>query len=335
MNTVFLKKIIYHPFTIDFFQKLFPVSGAILMFHRVRNLRKDSIQYNDHLSVSPEFFDHLLAQAEKARYSFISLDELVDLLEKKKKFSKVLALTFDDGYMDNLINALPVMEQYNAPATIFCATGLMTGEAGLWWDILEEYILSHDTVETVSGMRMIANTKEEKEKIFLFVRQELLFLQEKEQENYFVRLGYLPEELKRRSRQEMIPVKMLASYRESRLVSFGSHTHSHSACGKFSSERFAGELTHSLQLLRSTGADVRHFAYPYGDDVKDLGKFREIFLQHGIRSCSTTFSGFVSCDTSPLFLPRFFVSEYADFTVKKNFFEVQVQILKKKVRGKQ
>ena len=325
------KFILNNPLLMYIFQKLFPVSGAILMFHRVRELKKRAICYNDHLSVSPDFFDTLLMSAKKAGYSFVSLDELVELIEKKKRFSKVLALTFDDGYKDNLVNALPVMEQYNAPGTIFCATGLMTGEFPLWWDLLEEYILSDDTVKTVRRIPQTARTTGEKEQLFLSIRQELLLLTAEEQENYFFHSGYLPETLKDRFNEEMISKEMLETYRDSKLVSFGSHTHSHLSCGALDRENFAAELTHSLKILRSCGVDIKHFAYPYGDDVKDPEKFREIFQENGIKSCCTTLQGFVSSGTDPLFLPRFFVSEYDNFTVKKNLFQAQLMHLKKKV----
>jgi peptidoglycan/xylan/chitin deacetylase (PgdA/CDA1 family) len=65
--------------------------------------------------------------------------------------SKLAVITFDDGYADNIQNALPILERFKAPATIFVITGdvgkrdVVWGEAGdklpadmLTWDDLRE-----------------------------------------------------------------------------------------------------------------------------------------------------------------------------------------------------
>lgn len=246
----------------------------------------------------------------------------------------MLVLTFDDGYMDNLTNALPIMEQYNAPGTVFCATGLMTGEIISYWDFLEECILSCDIVTAVDGTSIPVRTMEEKETAFLSIRQELLPLSANDIENYFIRLGYSIEDLKSKSKNEMIPLEVLSNYNESKIISFGSHTYSHLSCGMVSEKEFSGELVHSLQLLNSHSVKVKHFAYPYGNDVMEKDKFRDIFQQNSIQTCCTTFSGFVSQNSSPLFLPRLFVTEYDSFSLKKNLFQVQLQLLKQKIMSK-
>src|SRR5215469_16327730 len=53
-----------------------------------------------------------------------------------------VAITFDDGYVDNLENALPVLEQNAIPATLFVSTGYIGNSNGYWWDQLQEIFLS-------------------------------------------------------------------------------------------------------------------------------------------------------------------------------------------------
>ena len=52
-----------------------------------------------------------------------------------------MALTFDDGYADNLINAKPLLERYGIPATVFVASGYVGAKDPFWWDRLQHVFL--------------------------------------------------------------------------------------------------------------------------------------------------------------------------------------------------
>ena len=45
-----------------------------------------------------------------------------------------IAVTFDDGYKDNFVNAFPILRQFRIPATIFLATGSIGSGRILWHD---------------------------------------------------------------------------------------------------------------------------------------------------------------------------------------------------------
>jgi len=47
-----------------------------------------------------------------------------------------LVITFGDGYADNIINALPLLERYQIPATIFISTLNINTKNEFWWDRL-------------------------------------------------------------------------------------------------------------------------------------------------------------------------------------------------------
>ena len=52
-----------------------------------------------------------------------------------------LAVTFDDGYVDNLQAALPVLERYEIPATLFVVGNAIGRHREFWWDALQRAIL--------------------------------------------------------------------------------------------------------------------------------------------------------------------------------------------------
>jgi peptidoglycan/xylan/chitin deacetylase (PgdA/CDA1 family) len=61
-------------------------------------------------------------------YNVISLSEYLRCrAEHRLPPAKSVVLTFDDGYVDNLTNATPVLRQHGFPATLFVVTGHVGG----------------------------------------------------------------------------------------------------------------------------------------------------------------------------------------------------------------
>ena len=90
---------------------------AILLYHTVAN--------NDwKYSVGEREFirqlDHLAS-----RYNVVPLADVIQYLQGKKELpDKTVALTFDDGYLDNFLNVNPLVKEKNLPVTIFLTTNL-------------------------------------------------------------------------------------------------------------------------------------------------------------------------------------------------------------------
>lgn len=49
---------------------------------------------------------------------------------------RAVAVTFDDGYADNLTVAAPLLERLGLSATFFLVPGLLSGTAQAWWEVL-------------------------------------------------------------------------------------------------------------------------------------------------------------------------------------------------------
>lgn len=72
---------------------------------------------------SPEAFECQLATLKKRGYRYVSLDEMVEEIQKHGSDSaKTVAVTFDDGWVDNFTHALPILKALSVPATFFCTT---------------------------------------------------------------------------------------------------------------------------------------------------------------------------------------------------------------------
>jgi len=102
-----------------------PVHGAILLYHRVAAIDDDPLA----LSVSPAHFAGQL-EALIAQWTPAPLEAVV----AGDAGPSAVAITFDDGYMDNLLGALPALALTGVPATVFVSTGHVRDGTGFWWD---------------------------------------------------------------------------------------------------------------------------------------------------------------------------------------------------------
>lgn len=104
-------------------------TSAILVYHRVAVVAIDPHQ----LCVSPDHFENQMRYL-KNNYNIIPLSTLVYNLKNKSLSKNDIAITFDDGYIDNLFNALPILEKYQIPATIFIIAGTIDSSEPFYWD---------------------------------------------------------------------------------------------------------------------------------------------------------------------------------------------------------
>lgn len=95
----------------------------ILMYHYIRDASGES-QLGKNLSVHPKNFELHLKWLQENNYESLTLADLAD--PEKKVLSKIIGekkkpivITFDDGYQDAYINALPILEKYKMTATFY------------------------------------------------------------------------------------------------------------------------------------------------------------------------------------------------------------------------
>lgn len=126
--------------------------AVVLMYHRITNLAIDPWQ----LAVSPEHFEVQLKVLYK-KYRIIGVDELLHQLKLGKIKSKTICLTFDDGYLDNYLNAKPLLEKYNCSATFFIPPYFIKTQTAFWWDELLTLIMF--SLELPKDITILAHQK--------------------------------------------------------------------------------------------------------------------------------------------------------------------------------
>jgi peptidoglycan/xylan/chitin deacetylase (PgdA/CDA1 family) len=98
----------------------------------------DSDQWS--LSVTPRHFaEHV--EVLWRHFRPLALRQLAQALDDGDVPRRSVAITFDDGYADNLYQAKPLLERLNVPATVFVVTGAIGQRREFWWDELERLFL--------------------------------------------------------------------------------------------------------------------------------------------------------------------------------------------------
>ena len=111
-------------------------ASLILVYHRVVEGQADPWS----LCVGPRnFAEHAEVLARYQRP--IRLQQMVAGLREGTCPTRSVAVTFDDGYVDNLWNAKPLLERHGIPATVFVVSGYVGQEREFWWDTLERVFL--------------------------------------------------------------------------------------------------------------------------------------------------------------------------------------------------
>jgi peptidoglycan/xylan/chitin deacetylase (PgdA/CDA1 family) len=104
-------------------------AAVVVAFHRVQPLTDPS----DSLTTSVEMFERHCRFFQR-HFHVAPLRDLVRRLENGERMSGQIAITFDDGYLDNFEYAAPVLEALGLPATFFVVSDWIDSAVVPWWD---------------------------------------------------------------------------------------------------------------------------------------------------------------------------------------------------------
>ena len=118
----------------------------ILMYHSIESMPKSTIMRSLH--VSPRRFQFQMRLLNILGYKGLSMRQLQPYIDGEKT-GKVVGITFDDGYQNNLINAAPILMKFGFSATCY----LVSKKIGLSniWDsdkgITQRPLMSHNEIQ--------------------------------------------------------------------------------------------------------------------------------------------------------------------------------------------
>lgn len=269
-----------------------PIVGDILMLHRVTS-KGATLQKNKALEITPNQFENIILSYKKRHYQFVSLDEFISIKRTKSFFKKqkYIAVTFDDGYKDNLIEALAVCKKHAVPFTVYISTDVVNHKAFFWWYVLEEMLMNKQQIN-IQGKTYSLKNIDEKNRVFDMVHAQLSTKDTNDCKKWFEDAGIEWQELNERLNHDLcLSVDELVQLSSDSLCTIGSHTISHARLTRQSHEQRYAELFRSKQELEKIICKpILHFSYPYGDMNKEVA---QLVQKVGYESAVTVREGLV------------------------------------------
>ena len=266
--------------------------GSVLMFHHVRPASTGAFRPNALLEITPEHLDRTLHLVRALGHEIVPLDAVPGRI--RDGHGSFVALTFDDGYRDNVEHALPILRRHAAPWTLFVTTDFAAGRGRLWWVELEEVVRASERLD-LDGIGIACRTDAEKNAAFERIYRNLRAGPESRLRDVIGRwcekAGIDTCALTRRL---CLPWPEIVALADERGVTIGAHTTSHPMLAKHDPEIARLEIVEGrAELARRLGREIRHLAYPVGDPGSAARREFAIARQEGFATAVTTRPGHV------------------------------------------
>lgn len=284
-----------------------------LLFKLLGHRKKLSILIYHQVLPEPDFMRPYEMHAEQfdkevswlaGNFNLMTLDDALTRMHEGRLPSNAAVITFDDGYENNVSQALPILSKHGVPASFFIASDFLNGGA-MWNDKVIEVVRSWQGT-SMQIPQLPEQTFDLSSDAARHASAEKLLLA----------LKYLPFEQRRQVVAELesaVPLAglMMTDAQVKQLHSagmeIGGHTCSHPILAKLDDERALRQIVENKQYLESlVGQPLRSFAYPNGKPEQDYStQNRESVRQAGYRWAVSTSPGVSDADTDPYQVPRF------------------------------
>jgi peptidoglycan/xylan/chitin deacetylase (PgdA/CDA1 family) len=311
--------------------------GIILLYHRVA----DEFLDPQLLCVSPAHFDEHL-QVLRRYYRPMSLSSLASRCKLGLMPDRAIAVTFDDGYADNLIEATPILVRNDIPATVFVASGYVGKVDEYWWDELDRLFLTEgilpselniiingvnyqwslgdnacynsEAVRNYSGWTVLSHESPTmRHGIYRFLCKALKGMTWEAQRNV---LGTLQKwagvgPAGRPARYALTPDEVM-QLDQGGIVEVGAHTTNHPMLSALPADAQKAEIIQGKRMLEEwLGRGVKTFAYPYGDRPDYTRETVRIAREVGFGCACSNFEAHIYPWSDRYQLPRFVVRDWS------------------------
>ena len=251
-------------------------------------------------------FDEMLRWL-KSWFNVLPLNEAVRRRAEGTLPARAAAITFDDGYADNFVVALPILQRHGITATFFIATGFLDG-GSMWNDRIIAAVrgCSRQELDLASlglGTHPLGTIQARREAIDALIGT-IKYLDGPRRDATANRIAELAG--------VQVPADLMMTTAQLRELTaagmqIGAHTVTHPIMARISLEDARQEVVRSRETLQDAiGEPIDLFAYPNGKPAKDyLPEHVALVRALGFAAAVCTGWGAADRDTDTMQLPRF------------------------------
>ena len=241
---------------------------VILIYHRVLD-EPDPLRPYD---PDKALFDRQIRQITRW-WHVLPLREGISRLRDGTLPARALSITFDDGYEDNLSNAIPILNDYDAAATFFVTTGYL-GDTMMFNDLVieavrkckdnvitlpessQEYVVGKSVAERLNGIASVLGEMKYRNPV----------------ERHELAEGIASRYNVDTTARLMLTIDQVREMRDAGME-VGAHTERHPALGSICDAEATAEVQNSKDTLEEILQEEIHgFAYPFGKSQRDFGE---------------------------------------------------------------
>ena len=299
---------------------LHPERLSIFLFHGVIEQHTHAVRNYNRKHIDRKLFLEVLTDWKSAGTA-LTMDDVVEHHHSKRPYPRnAFAITFDDGFENNLSIAAPILADLNLPAMFYLTTGWIgSGSAGgsrmSWIDRIEEVFErapSGSIALPWNNSPCSYATPDEKiavlEEIRRYAKSHAEVNREQLADDFARELGVEPVKVSDDPLDRKLSWNQVKALAAEPGFSVAPHSHTHAILSFLSGEDLQHELQTSIETVeRNTGIRGKHYAYPDGGPLHYNQAVIEALQSLGVVCCPTAISGTNGTEDSLFDLKRIMV----------------------------
>jgi peptidoglycan/xylan/chitin deacetylase (PgdA/CDA1 family) len=299
--------------------------ATVLLYHRIAEPDLDPWS----LAVTPAHFaEHMAVLRRHAAVT--PLSRLRSQLEGRGAPRRCVAVTFDDGYADN-VNALAALERNDVPATIFAIAG--AAGTALWWDRLADLLLRPGTLperpslvldgvaqewslgawstydqpayERHRAWRAGAEPPTARHALYMELWRRLQPMRQLDRDRRLDEIGAWAHAGPYSGDARTFTEDALGALAAHPLIDVGGHTITHPRLSALDPSEQRDEIAGGKRILEEiVGTDLTSFAYPFGRPDDFTGETVRVVRDAGFALACANYSGTARASGDPYRMPR-------------------------------
>ena len=297
--------------------KIYPLSDeglTIFLFHGVLPSLKYAVRNYLRKHIEAEYFERL-CRAWRNDGVQLSMEDVLRHSESGKPFpARSFAITFDDGFLNNLTVAAPILESLSLPATFYVTSKFIDQNGMSWTDRMEWALERHATGRVRLPWRdapVLFSSVAERKEILSEIRRVAKSDRSVDREALATSINLDLNEKPVVASDDPLDKKMswaeAAQLAKNPLFIIGGHSHTHPILSFLNDLELEAEIYTSQALIaKHFGSKPHHYAYPEGLAHCFDARVIATLKRHGVKCCPTAING-VNTTDDPFHLFRVMV----------------------------